>query len=618
MKKYLKNIFLKKEISKRGLSHPGEKLQLIFQIGLLLLIPLLAVMQFYWLGQLSDAEKVRLKANLQISAKKFSEDFDTELTKIHTLFKKSSIKEPAFGLKAAFSQWQNSTQFTSLIDDIYLMEFSNAEKLQIKKYDALQDMLTKTEWPEKLNYIKQFISENDRIKAPLLIPLTHAPLLEDPPAILVDCFDCLPKKIRVGRPALSYSYLIICLNSEYIKTEMIPELSRRYFPEGEHLNIDLAVAANTNPPKVFYISNPDRNISDFAEAEASAEIGKWRKKDFLFAAAAVINRDSALMEHEIIEKIEKNVDMRRVSIEVIKKEDGDDSNFFKFLIAKTSRWEVKIKYRNGSLDNLVSSARNRNLLISYGILLILGLSIIFIFISSRRARSLARRQAAFAANLSHDLRTPLAVIRSAGENIADGLVSDQSQIKKYGRLIRDEGKRLSNMVENTLSFARTQASNGSYKFDKIEINEIILESIRSVQNSASGADIKITKEIEAASALINGDASALKTAIGNLLDNAVKYSDGSKEIKISSAVDQGKNTIIIRIADQGIGIPESELSNIFEPYYRGSNNKPDTPGSGLGLSIVKNIIDAHNGKIYTAAGSKGGSIFTIELPLLNM
>ena len=189
MIKFLKNLFLKKEISKRGLSGQTGRFQLFIQAALLLLIPLLAVMQFIWLGQLSDAEKIRLKSNLQISAKKFSEDFDTELTKIHSLFRIETDKKDQFAdeLKRTFKRWQNSTQFTSLIDEIYLMEFSENKGLQLKKYNLDLSEFKESDWPKKLLHIKEFIITNNQMSGALLIPLTHAPLLEETPAILIDC-----------------------------------------------------------------------------------------------------------------------------------------------------------------------------------------------------------------------------------------------------------------------------------------------------------------------------------------------------------------------------------------------------------------------------------------------
>jgi len=616
MIKFLENLANKKRISKRGFSSSGEKFQLVIQTGLLLLIPLLAVIQFFWLGQLSEAEKVRLKANLQISTEKFSEDFDTELTKIHTLFRIQSESDEDFQgrLSDTYARWQRAASFPKLIDEIYLIEYSKGGSQELNLFNQDTGNFYPTIWPDKLKHIKQLVSQNEILSGAMMLPLTHAPQLAKTPAILVDCYTCLPSKDVHTNLEINFNYLMIVLNKYVLKNHIIPALIERYFPENEYFDFDLAIATSGSPPKIFYMSDPEQTISRFSEADASAEIGKWRKNNFMFTSTAMVKTDTTIKK---IKMINRNGNANRVSIEVIHDDDIDDSRFFKFLFTENSRWEVKIKYRAGSVDQLISNARNRNLLISYSILLILGISIVFVFISSRRARSLARRQVEFAANLSHDLRTPLAVIRSAGENIADGLVSDQAQIKKYGRLIRDEGKRLSNMVEQTLSFARIQTSNSLFKFKEIQINEIILESIQSIQNSPDGS-MKIIEELEENSALINGDASALKTAFGNLLANAVKYSNDGQKIKVSSLLDQEKDAVIISITDRGMGIPEAELANIFEPYFRGSNNRADTPGSGLGLSIVKNIIDVHNGKIYAACTSNGGCTFTVELPALKI
>ncbi len=614
MIKIIRNLFLKKEISKRALSAPAGRLQIVIQAALLLLIPLLAVMQFFWLGQLSDAEKARLKSNLQISAQKFSEDFDTELTKIHTMFriKSESDKEFPGELSDTYNRWQMGASFPELIDEVYLMEYSKGGIEKLNLFDRDKGVFHRAVWPDNLKHIKQLLQENKNLPGAMLLPLTHAPQLENTPTIMVDCYTCLPSNDVHVNLEIKFNYLLIVLNEKILKNKFIPALMQSYFPENEYFEFDLAISAGSSPPKIFYMSDPDQPISRFAEADASAEIGKWRTNNFIFTSTAMIKTDITLKK---IQMIKRNTNPSRISIKVIKDEAAGDEQFFNFLFTENSRWEVKIKYKAGSVDQLISSARNRNLFISYSILLILGISIVFMFISSARARALARKQVEFAANLSHDLRTPLAVIRSAGENIADGLISDESQIKKYGRLIRDEGRRLTNMVEQTLSFASVQASNNSFNFRTIKINDVIWESVHSVQNSINGNDTAITVKSDMDSNLVNGDASALKTAFVNLLGNAVKYSGNGQEIKINSSINQDRNTIVIEISDQGAGIPEAELPNIFVPFYRGKNNTDQTPGSGLGLSIVKNIIDAHGGKIFVINNKTGGCTFSAELPI---
>ena len=127
-----------------------------------------------------------------------------------------------------------------------------------------------------------------------------------------------------------------------------------------------------------------------------------------------------------------------------------------------------VKHRAGSLEAAVAATRRRNLAISFGILLLLGASVGFIVLSSRRAQRLATQQMEFVAGVSHELRTPLAVICSAAENLADGVIDNRDQIKRYGGLIRDEGRRLTGMVEQVLEFAGAQSGRKNYELRTTE------------------------------------------------------------------------------------------------------------------------------------------------------
>jgi len=306
MKNYLKNIKSKYHIYKRGLSKSSDRFRIIILILLLLLIPSLAIMQYLWLGQLSDAEKVRLKSNLKNSAIKFSEDFDTELTKIHNLFRIEADNKNDFLMKIsdAKNKWQNSTSFQSLIDDIYLMTYSEHKGFQLKKYLNEKKEFIKTSWPQKLLHLKRHLPEKGSIAGPLILPLTHAPLLEEYPTIIMDCYSCM--SISSINQDFRFDYLVISLNNDVLKGQLISHLNERYFPKSENYDFDLAIATNDDPAKVFYISDQQIKISHFSDADAVTEIGKWRKRDFIFASTAIVRQDTILESNKKIKSNRKS------------------------------------------------------------------------------------------------------------------------------------------------------------------------------------------------------------------------------------------------------------------------------------------------------------------------
>ena len=144
------------------------------------------------------------------------------------------------------------------------------------------------------------------------------------------------------------------------------------------------------------------------------------------------------------------------------------------------RWRLVVKHPSGSLEAAVNAARRRNLLISSSILAVLGASVGLLVLSTRRAQELARQQMEFVAAVSHELRTPLAVIRSAGDNLADGVVRDDEQIRKYGDLVRNEGRRLTEMVEQILEFAGIQSGQRGFALRPVAVAPMLHDIVDSL------------------------------------------------------------------------------------------------------------------------------------------
>ncbi|MDQ3012045.1 MAG: HAMP domain-containing histidine kinase, partial [Acidobacteriota bacterium] len=280
-------------------------------------------------------------------------------------------------------------------------------------------------------------------------------------------------------------------------------------------------------------------------------------------------------------------------------------------------------HRAGSLDAAVANVRRRNLGISFGILLLLGISVGFIVMSSRRAERLATQQMEFVSGVSHELRTPLAVICSAAENLADGvpgLIDSRDQFKRYGGLIRDEGRRLTGMVEQILEFAGAQSGKRTYDLrpaDQSALTRVIEHALAAYHQQLTERGFEVEKKIAADLPIVSADADSLVRAVQNLLSNAMKYSGDSRWISLSLETlktDRG-NEVQIKVSDRGLGIAPSELAHIFEPFYRGKDVvASQIHGNGLGLSLVKHIVEAHGGHVNVESKFGQGSVFTLHLP----
>jgi len=240
-------------------------------------------------------------------------------------------------------------------------------------------------------------------------------------------------------------------------------------------------------------------------------------------------------------------------------------------------------------------------------------------LSSRRAQRLATQQMEFVAGVSHELRTPLAVICSAAENLADGVIDNRDQIKRYGGLIRDEGRRLTGMVEQVLEFAGAQSGRKNYELRTTDLSQVIEDAVTACHMQIAEGDFEIERKIAPHLPLIKADAAALGRAIQNLLSNAMKYHGDSRWIGVSAepVKTSAGEEVQVRVSDRGLGIAPSEQERIFEPFYRGGDvMAAQIRGNGLGLSLVKHIIAAHGGRVSVESNAGQGSVFILRLPVL--
>jgi signal transduction histidine kinase len=278
---------------------------------------------------------------------------------------------------------------------------------------------------------------------------------------------------------------------------------------------------------------------------------------------------------------------------------------------------LHVYHRDGSLQTAVDRNRWRNLGVSAGILLLLGASIAFLLMTVGRAHRLARQQLEFVAGVSHELRTPLAVLKSAGENLADGVIQNTDRAQQYGQLIKNEVGRLSDMVEKALLYAGIQSGKRVYDTSPVDIAGVIEEVVHKTRSRFN--DVSIETTIDSDVPLVRGDAEALHSLIDNLISNAVKYGGEAKWVGITARPVKKKGSAFIEICikDNGIGIPQQDIDDVFHAFHRGSNARDaQIQGSGLGLSVARHILEAHGGTIAVNSKVNHGTEFIIHLPAL--
>jgi two-component system sensor histidine kinase SenX3 len=645
-------------------------LVLVLVLALLLLLPVLAWFQYRWLGQVSQAERERMLSNLKRATNQFSQDFNYELTQAYIHFQASeSITSDQLGAhyQQLWNEWKSKSSNSRLISDLYWVE--NLEKdptltrldvatgkfIPVDWLPELDDWRARTkdaprELPEQVRMfleeagVRQFnkkidgvpvreskktaAKQNDK-RPPIMIAHSESRklfsfvgqagaqirpfadrIIDEVPAIMIT----IPNRSNANGADLDpknsvAGYILAKVDLSYVNHDFLPALSQRHFGTDRGLDYQVLVTSRSDPKRIIFQTDSNFSSGTPETSDSSAGLFAVRVEDLVAQSLSSGKQDVVFRPRP-----------DRMTLKVVTQ--GGKGPVPTHLISELEGyWQVYLKHRAGSLEAAVGSVRRRSLGISFGVLLLLGASIALLLISTRRAQRLAEQQMEFVAGVSHELRTPLAVIRSAAENLADGYIGDPTQVKRYGAVIRDEGRRLTDMVEQVLEVAGVQSGRKAYQLYPTDPQPIIEQAINACHLLVLEANVTIEAKIDERLPLIAADATALNRAIQNLINNAIKYGGEKGWVGISAEAVKvdGGGEVRITVADRGIGIAPTDLPHIFEPFYRGREViAAQIHGSGLGLSLVKHIVEAHGGRISVTSESGKGTSITLTLPAVEV
>jgi two-component system phosphate regulon sensor histidine kinase PhoR len=223
----------------------------------------------------------------------------------------------------------------------------------------------------------------------------------------------------------------------------------------------------------------------------------------------------------------------------------------------------------------------------------------------------------FVSHVSHELKTPLASIMAYSEMLVEGEADDEKTRNEFYSVIQSQAKRLNRLIEDILNISRIES--GLIKIEKkpVSLTILIEEQLQMIKGYAEEKNINIITKKPIIFDQVNVDRDMISQVIVNLLSNAVKYTSSSGSIRIETEVDESAGLARVSITDTGVGIPEDDLQHIFDKFYRVKVNNKQAKGTGLGLNLVKQIVEKiHNGRVFVTSRVGAGSTFGFELPLV--
>ena len=274
---------------------------------------------------------------------------------------------------------------------------------------------------------------------------------------------------------------------------------------------------------------------------------------------------------------------------------------------------LELRYRDRSIEEEVRRlALAKTALIGFiDVMLLAGL--VLVWTNVRRELRLSRLKSDFVANVSHELKTPLALIRLFAETLELGRVPNEDKARQYHRIINKESRRLTQLINNILDFSRIEAGRKEYRFVRADVAGVVRDVVEAYRFPIEHLGFALELDIAEGLPILEIDPEALSQALINLVNNAIKYSQGEKWVGISARREGDR--VLVSVSDRGIGIPKAEQRRIFEKFYRVETSLVHTTkGSGLGLALVQHIAEAHGGRVEVTSAPGEGSTFTLVLP----
>ena len=565
-----------------------------------LMLAFLAGLQFVWTAQLSQAQAAMMKNTLDGSVRQLYQEVEREFLSLTGDFQ-GNIQgaTDAEWAGESYSLWSTSSFHPQLIRRLLIAGNDPNGQETLRELTLATGEMANASWDAELEPLRESIASvqrpprrggrNQRLFGWALFPASSA--VARP---LQDFGRPRGQPPRPPRGGGRQGFLIIVLDWDYVVDTMLPGFVEQFFagPEGDRL-YEVALVAGADR-EFIYRSSPALDSEWLVGADSRTAIR--------FAREPSARLFSQGLEPQGGRRFQPFGRGRLV------------------LAGSVPPLEIEIaaKHVAGSLQAVVEQQRMRNLAMGFGVLLLLAGAMSLVVVSARRAARLAGMQMEFVAGVTHELRTPLSVICSVGENLSDGVVAAGGQVQRYGQLIRDQGRRLSGMVEQTLQFAALESGERRFQLGPVDPSDIVQSAVDQALPMIEEAGFSLERDEAPGLPAVTTDEKAVQQVLANLLSNAVKYGEPARFVRIESSVEHSgrRPEVQIRVRDRGMGIPAKEAGKIFDAFFRGAAAvRENIQGSGLGLKLAQDLARGMGGNLSVRSGPGEGTEFTLHLPV---
>lgn len=646
--------------------------QRLWILGVLLLaLCALALVQYHWIEQVAQAEHQRAKTNLTTALSDLASDFDLEITRVFATFQLPAASPADYSER--YKQWLGRAPYPGLIRGVYILETkktssvlravipaepaipSNAWQPDLKRLALPLGVVTAVDPPGSADGLQlssqgaivsisgsssldTTIDGNPVFVFPLMPAMNHVTTqAANQVQGTAPTFAAMAVEGRgVAGPLPPFEWVVVVLEASYIRETLIPRLLQIHFPNGSASDYDILVVSKKVflPSRTIFHSQAAPPESRFGPPDGSVNLYALRMDCFVRSPAGTglattrilqpgprLNRPSFASSGDVTVRTGRQAQMP-ISVDRL-------SEILAPTLPNCSQpapasggnsagsWEMLVRYRAGSLDQAMATFRRRSILMSCSVLLVLALGILMLVVLTERARSLAEMQAEFVLGVSHELRTPLTVIRLAADNLKKGMVEGPEKAQNYGEIIGTHAAELSKMIEETLTFARAQSTTFLGKRVLVSPAEIASASVANCETALHHAGIELELHLAPDLPLVDVDLRLFGRCLENLIQNVAKYAALGRwmAIRVHTVSRPEGERVKISVEDRGPGISAVDLPHVFEPFYRGKQGEiSQVPGVGLGLTLVRRVVEAHDGTVEVERATGSGAIFSIFLP----